>query len=59
MNPLLKSFLSAIVGGVLGGSTVTVTGGTAKEIAVSAGASAVVSVINLWLHKPGTEPPKY
>ena len=58
MDSFLKSLISVIISGSAGGGIVQAGGGSIKQVIASAGASAVIGLINLWLHKPGTEPSK-
>ena len=52
MDPALKTFISAILSGVVGGTIPTVAGSDWKTITASAAACAIVGVFNLFIHKP-------
>ena len=56
MDPALKTFISAILSGVIGGTIPTVAGSDWKTITASAAACAIIGVFNLFIHKPTMEP---
>ena len=58
MSSFLKSLISVIISGSAGGGIAQAANGSTEQIISSAVAAAVVGLVNLWLHKPGTEPNK-
>ena len=52
MTPLIKTFINALVAGLLGGSVPIVAGEDWSNILISGLIAVIIALLNLWQHRP-------